>query len=146
MAYTPVTVADFKGEFYRDFPYSNDDTDMTKVMDKDIVKALAMAGINFNEALWESQDVFAKAYLLLSAHFLVEAIRASSQGLNSQYAGNVSGKSVGSVSENYVLPERVQNSPFLASLYTSRYGEQYVQLLSPRLIGNVATIQGDSTP
>lgn len=143
MAYTPVTVADFKAYFSRDFPYG---ADQQRVMDADISKAEAMAGINFNEALWESQAVFSQAYLLLSAHYLVDNLRASGAGLNGQYSGNTINKSVGNVSEGYQIPERVAKSPFLSALYTTRYGAQYVGLLSLRLIGNVATIRGATTP
>jgi hypothetical protein len=143
MAYTPVTVADFKAYFTRDFPYGADNQHVT---DADITKAEALAGINFNEALWESQAIFTQAFLLLSAHYLVENLRASGGGLNGQYAGNTINKSVGNVSEGYQIPERVGKSPFLSGLYTTRYGAQYVGLISLRLIGNVATIRGATTP
>lgn len=142
MAYVPVTVANFKNYFTRDFAYG---ADPSKIMDNDITKALGLAVINFNEALWENQDVFAQAFLLLSAHYLVEAIRASSQGIDSQYAGNVTNKSVGNVSEAYTMPERVAKSPFLAGLYTTRYGADYVSLISLRLVGHVMTIRGNTT-
>jgi hypothetical protein len=142
MAYAPVTIAEFKSYFTRDFPYG---ADTAQVMDSDVEKALAMAGINFNEGLWESQAIFAQAFLLLSAHYLVENIRSSSGGLAGQYSGNTVNKSVGNVSEGYQIPEKVSKNPFLAGLYTTRYGAQYVGLLSLRLIGNVMTIRGATT-
>lgn len=143
MSYTPVTVADFKTFFARDFPYG---LTVETVMDADITKALGTAGINFNECLWGTQEGFFQAYLYLTAHFLVVSIRASSGGLNGQYAGNTTSKSVGTVSESYVLPERIQNSPFLSSLYTTSYGAQYGQLISLRLVGHVMTLVGATTP
>lgn len=143
MPYTPVTVAEFKTFFARDFPYG---ATIDFVMDADITKALATAGITFNEALWSSQPMFAQAFLYLSAHYLAESIRASSQGLSGQYAGNTTAKAVGNVSESYEIPERVKNNPFLAGLYTSRYGAIYVGMLQPRLIGNVLLMRGISTP
>ena len=146
MAYAAPTIADFKSEFVRDFPYSNNDTDVSKVMDQDIQRALDMAGINFNDALWESQLIYTKAFLLLSAHYLVDNLRASSQGVSSQYAGNTSSKSVGNVSESYAVPEKVMKNPALAGLYTTRYGAQYVGMISPRLVGHVMTVMGGSKP
>jgi len=141
--YTPITIEDFKTFFTRDFPYG---TTPEVVMDVDITKALATAGINFNEGLWSSQESFNQAYLYLAAHFLVESIRMSSSGLNSQYAGNVSYKAVGAVTETYVMPIRIQRNPFLAGLFTTRYGALYVGLLAPRLVGHVMTVRGDTTP
>lgn len=141
MAYIAVTVADFKAYFTRDFPYGADDQ---HVMDADITKALALAGINFNEGLWESQSIFNQAYLLLAAHYLVEDLRASGGGLSGQYSGNTINKSVGNVSEGYQIPERVAKSPFLSGLYTTRYGAQYVGLISLRLLGNVMTVRGNT--
>lgn len=143
MAYTPVTVTDFKAFFTRDFPYGST---VNHVMDSDITKALGTAGINFNEALWSSQSQFSQAFLYLAAHYLVESIKASSAGLSSQYSGNTISKGVGNVNEAYEIPEKVKASPFLAGLYTDRYGAMYVQLISPRLVGNVVTLQGRSTP
>lgn len=143
MSYTPVTVSDFKTFFARDFPYG---TTVQQVMDDDIAKALDTAGINFNESLWGTQAGFSQAYLYLAAHFLVVSIRASSGGLNGQYGGNTTSKGVGAVNESFAIPEKVQNSPFLASLYTTHYGVQYVQLISPRLVGHVMTIIGATTP
>lgn len=144
MPYTPVTVADFKAFFARDFPYGTDP--VTSVLDADITKALMTAGVNFNEGLWESQNTFSTAYLYLSAHFLVDSIKASSSGLSSQYAGNTTSKSVGNVSESYQIPDTIKNTPWLAGLYTSKYGEIFLTLISPRLVGNVVTMRGWSTP
>lgn len=144
MAYTAVTVADFKAFFVRDFPYG---TDMdTSVLDADISKALLTAGINFNEGLWESQSSFSTSYLYLSAHYLVDSIKASSSGLASQYSGNTTSKSVGNVSESYQIPDLIKNTPWLAGLYTSKYGEIFLNLITPRLVGNVLTMPGWTTP
>lgn len=143
MAYTPITINDFKARFVRDFPYG---TDSSKVMDADITYALVMAGLNFNEGLWESQTLFSQMFLLLSAHFLVTNIRASSSGLNGQFAGLTQSKAVGSVNESYVIPDRVKNSPFLMGLYSTHYGAQYVAQVWPRLTGHVMTVRGGTTP
>lgn len=144
MAYIPVTIADFKSFFVRDFPYGTDPK--LAILDSDIQKALDTAGDTFNEALWSSQQQFNRAYLYLSAHRLVESLRASGSGLASQYAGNTQQKSVGNVSESYTIPPRVQANPFLAGCYTSDYGKMFVNLISLKLIGNVITVCGRTTP
>ena len=142
MPYAPITVSNFKEFFVRDFPYG---TTSEAVMDADIAKALATAGDNFNESLWSTQGSFGRAYCYLAAHYLVQSIRASSSGLNSQNAGNTTSKAVGSVNESYDMPERVKSSPFLAGLYTTLYGKTYVDLISLRLIGNVSFLRGITT-
>lgn len=142
MAYTPVTVNDFKTFFSRDFPFG---ATQEYVMDADVSRALSTAGVNFNEGLWSSQLEFNHAYLYLSAHYLVEAIRASSSGLETQNGGNTLAKAVGDVSESFQIPDRVKNNPFLAGLYTTKYGAIYVQLLTPRIVGNVLTVCGRTT-
>lgn len=144
MPYTPVTIADFKSFFVRDFPYGTDPK--VAILDSDITKALDTAGDTFNEGLWSSQAQFNRAYLYLSAHRLVESLRASGSGLASQYAGNTQQKSVGNVSESYVMPPRVQANPFLAGCYTSDYGKMFVNLISLKLIGNIITVRGATTP
>ena len=143
MSYTPVTIADFKARFVRDFAYAEDPK---FVMDSDITNALGMARTNFNEGLWETQDIFAQMFLLLSAHFLVVAIRTSSAGLNSQFNGLTNSKGVGNVNESYIIPDRVKNSPFLMGLYSTNYGYMFVTQLWPRITGNVATVRGATTP
>ena len=143
MSYTPVTTDDFKTFFARDFPYG---ADASAVMDVDITKALGMAGTNFNEDMWESQAIFSQMFLLLAAHFLVLSLRASSAGLNGQFAGLTQSKGVGNVNEAYVIPDRVKNSPFLMGLYSTNYGAQYVTQAWPRMLGNVMTVFGNTTP
>lgn len=144
MPYTPVTIADFKSFFVRDFPYGTDPN--LAILDSDIQKALDAAGDVFNEALWSSQQQFNRAKLNLAAHYLVKSIRASSSGLAAQYAGNTQNKSVGNVSEAYVMPPKVQNNAFLSELYTTPYGALYVQMIWPKLVGNVMTVCGRTTP
>jgi len=151
MAYIQPTVNEFKGYFHRDFPYAvpldgpGDPTDYKKVMDQDIINALATARVNFNEARWEDQETYKLGYLLLSAHYLVKVVLASSQGLRGQNSGITQLKNVGSMQESYVIPDRIKNSPHLGGLYTTRYGALYLELLAPRLLGNVVCVEGATT-
>lgn len=139
----PVTVAEFKAWFYRDFPYSNDETG---IQDTDILKAFAEASMNFNESLFSTDDEKKLGFLYLAAHYLVIDIQNSSQGINGKYEGIMSSKSVGSVSVGYTIPDWVMASPIYSLLSQSKYGMKYLSLIIPLLIGNVGVVKGATHP
>ena len=140
MSYTNPTVQDFKNQFVRDFPYGVDMN--TTILDSDIATAFQMTNINFNPDLWADQGSYSLAYLLLSAHYLVMNIRTSSQGLNGQFNFTQSGKSVGSVSESFAIPQRILDNPDWAMLCKTNYGAQYLQLVIPQLAGQMFIAYG----
>ena len=140
MSYTNPTVQDFKNQFVRDFPYGVDMN--TTTLDSDIATAFQMTNINFNPDLWADQGSYSLAYLLLSAHYLVMNIRTSSQGLNGQFNFTQSGKSVGSVSESFAIPQRILDNPDWAMLCKTNYGAQYLQLVIPQLAGQMFIAYG----
>lgn len=146
MSYTAPTVAEFKARFDRDFSFAVDQTDMERVRDTDITRGITSASANFNEGLWESQAIFSEAYLLLSAHYLVTNLLNSSQGLRSQANWLTNAKSVMSVQESFSIPDRILRSPILAVYSKTGYGMAYLSLIMPRLVGNVALLQGNTTP
>ena len=140
MSFLNPTVADFKNYFVRDFPYGTDPS--TSVLDADIAKAYGLTNINFNQNFWADQNSYTIGYLLLSAHYLVMDLRASSQGISGQFSWLQSSKSVGSVSEGLSIPERIMNNPELAILTKTNYGTQYLFLLLPQLTGQIFTVLG----
>ena len=149
MSYTVPTAADFKAYFDRDFTFGEDDPDKPKVRnvrDKDIAAAMQQANVIFAEGLMASQDMYTTCYLYLTAHFLCLTIQAAVSGAYSQFAWLQQSKSAGDVSESYAIPEFIKRNPFLASLYTTRYGARYAGFIVPYLIGNVEIALGDSTP
>lgn len=146
MAFTPITVTQFKSRFDRDFAFASDQTDKSKVRDVDITRGLNSAGMNFNEALWPTQATFVEAYLLLAAHFLCVNILNSSQGLGSQSTWLLNQKHVGSMSGSYAIPDSVKDDPFLSRMATTGYGAEYLGVLAPLLVGNVATVAGFTHP
>jgi hypothetical protein len=77
---------------------------------------------------------------------MVLNLRASSQGINGQYNWAQAGKAVGSVNENFQVPERVQNNPELMMLTKTNYGAQYLQLIFPKLCGQMFSIYGRTKP
>ncbi len=144
MAYDNPSVADFKSFFSRDFPYGTDPS--VAILDGDIGKAFQFVNINVNQALFSDQGSYNIGYLLLSAHYLVMNLRASSQGINGQFAFLESAKSVGSVSQSFAIPQRVLDNPDWAVLMKTNYGAQFLQLILPQLGGNTFISYGRTLP
>lgn len=152
MATLPANVADFKDWFDRDFTYG---AGLDRVRDKDIDRAFATATPVFNNMLWDTDAERKTAFLFVSAHFLALNLQAAGgltaklgqgQGANSQGSAVVATKSVGSVSVGYQWPEFVTSSRILSQFMRTKYGEQYLQLAIPRLVGNVAAVRGPQNP
>lgn len=110
------------------------------IQDIDITKAYVEARQKFNYDLTDGTDEGIKlVFLYLAAHYLVSDLKAG--GTDSQGQGLVGSRSVGSVSESYVIPEWQQNAIY--SFYTSTYyGSKYINLVKPYTIGNVLLIRG----
>lgn len=144
MAYVNPTVDDFKNYFVRDFPYGTDPA--IAILDADVGRALTDAGINFNENFWATQAAYTTGYMLLTAHYLVMNIQASSQGLASQYNWTTASKGVGSVNESYNIPERISANPELAMLAKTQYGAKYLMLILPQLSGQMFISCGGTQP
>lgn len=143
MAFTNPTVADFKAYFFRDFPYGST---LDTVTDADITKALAEALFNFNPGLFADQAQYSMGVLYLAAHYLVIDLRASSQGITGSYSWLESSKSVGSVSESFVIPQRILDNPYWAMLSQTPYGAKFLSLILPRLLGNIMVLPGRTQP
>jgi len=152
----PVSVAQFKAQFTRDWPYG---AGTDAVRDADIQNALNLAASYFNAVLFDTTPLGAAgsgnttteqtlAYLYASAHFLVLNIQAagglrapsSFGGTRSGSKGPVSSKGVGGISESYVWPQSVTDNPMLFQFTQTAYGRQYLQMLMPKLVGNVVSI------
>lgn len=153
----PATVPQFKGFFTRDFTYG---PGLDAVRDSDVQNALNVASGIFNPALFDTAPIGVApdltsealmAYLNLSAHFLVTSIQGvgglgkQGKGVLSQGEGNVSSKGVGGVSVSYTWPDFVVNNPALFQLTKTTYGQLYLQVLMPRLVGNVSAVLGETT-
>lgn len=149
----PATVTQFKTQFTRDFTYG---TGMETVRDIDIQNALNVTSSAFNPQLFDTTVLTGStseallAYLYASAHFLVTALQAAGglapggrkQGAKSQGAGPVGSKAVGSVSLGYVWPDSITNNPMLFQFVRTNYGQQYLQMLVTKLVGNVRVVLG----
>lgn len=140
---TPPSVAEFKAQFVRDFPYGSDSS---AVMDADITSAITLAGFNVNEGLFATEAEFKFAYNYLAAHYLVMSIKASSQGLGGSFNWIESAKSVGSVSQSFAIPEKIMNNPLYAMFTKTPYGAMYLSLVLPLTYGNVVAVNGATQP
>lgn len=144
MAYENPSVADFKSFFTRDFPYGTDPD--TTILDADIAKAFQFTNVNMNEDLFGYQASYTVGYMLLSAHYLVMNLRASSQGINGQFNFLEASKGVASVSQAFSIPQRILDNPDWAILCKTNYGAQFIQLVLPQLAGNMFTVVGSTRP
>ncbi len=116
------------------------------ILDLDIQKAFDQANMNFNQDLF-GEDVNIKiAFLYLSAYYLVIDIGAASSGLRGSGTFMLNAKSAGNVSSSYTIPERYIQDPFLSAFTKNPYGEKYLSLLLPRLVGRIRTVKGATTP
>jgi len=109
------------------------------VSDLDITNAYAEACVVFNDALFTSDDMVL-GYLYLAAHYLVHDLNAGGQDGGS--IGTVNSRSVGNVSESYSIPPAFLDNPMFSLLSKSSYGQKYLSMIIPRLVGNMTTVCG----
>lgn len=148
----PVSAADFKAQFDRDFKFG---VGLDSVRDSDITKAFNNALAVFNTDLWETESLNL-AFLYASAHFLVVGLQSAGglvpvagvgRGARNRSDGVTISKTVGAVSMSYVEPPPfVKNHAGLLPFWETEYGKMYCQLLGPRLIGASCTIAGEVDP
>lgn len=110
------------------------------VSDKDITNAFAEACVSFNSSLFSDPDDVKLAYLYLAAHYLVNDLNAG--GAESAGGAPVASRSVGNVSESYSIPQWQLDNPIYSFYTKSSYGLKYLNLVLPRLTGNIATVAG----
>lgn len=125
---------------------AGDNSDLTRVTDDDITSAIQDAAFNVNQALFGTQSDWAKAFLYLAAHNLVERLLAAGEGMRSRYNWLTNAKTAGDLSESYTIPDSILESPFLSSVSKTRYGARYLEIVSPLLIGNMGTFYRRSAP
>lgn len=153
----PPLVADFTAQFPREFVYG---TGLDSVTDNDIQRALNEAGIMFNQDLWDSTTLIGAsseggiAYMYLAAHLMVINIQQMAGGLSAVARGKGVRNSpqgvpvasgVGQANVTYqVPPPRVAENAILMDFFRTTFGQRYLAMIEPRLIGNVAIVSGRS--
>lgn len=192
MDLSTITVADFKTQFFRDFPYlpAYDPTaiynqgqttyynglffeskrdglsgvvpvqgaDWNKVtdpaitnidnyvQDQDITNAFAEAMINLNQGLFASDAQIKLGFLYLTAHYLVNDLRTSMQGVQSVGQQIVTGRTVGSISEQYGIQKQYLEDPVLSFYTNTGYGLKFLSMVLPLLRGNFGVAYGTTLP
>lgn len=152
----PLTVDDFKAQFTRDFLYGSG---LDKVRDADITSGLALASTVFNPDLFDTTEVHGTseaklAYLYASAHFLVLSLRSAGglapqnkgRGARAQGEGPIGNASVAGVNAGYVWPSRVVDNAMLFQFTKTPYGQTFLQMLMPKLVGGMAVGAGNREP
>lgn len=154
----PPSVVDFKDFFVREFPYG-DGQDF--VRDADIVRGINEATIQFNPSLFDTSTVVgignlsegSIALLYLAAHIMVLNVQGAGglsaeprgRGIRNVGEGVVVSKGIGQANVSYQIPPpNVSESPILLYFFRTDFGQRYMQILMPRLIGNVAVVSGRS--
>ena len=151
----PPQVTDFKAQFPREFPYG---TGLDFVTDGDILSAIAEAWILFNPGLWDCTTPIGRsseasiAYNYLAAHVMVIKIQQMAGGLSATPRGKgtrnsaegvVVASGVGAANVSYqVPPPRVAENAVLMDLFRTTFGQRYMAMIEPRLVGNIMVVSG----
>ena len=115
---------------------SGNSADKNQVQDLDIANAIAMCASNVNPLFSTSVPDFIQTYNLLAAHYLVENIRASTQGLASQgNPGWNTSKGAGEFSESFDVPDFIKENASLAIFGRTKYGVMYISKIQPYMVG-----------
>lgn len=123
---------------------TNDSTD-NYISDSNIERAFAEAKINFNPNFFTDDETVIMVFCYLAAHYLVIDLNNASNPLGMGFMGFTQSKSVGSVSESYMVPTWIQNNRILGQYAQTGYGRKYISLISPYLIGNIIYTAGRTT-
>ncbi len=136
-----LSVEQFKDHFdCGQFDYG--DT-IPQVRDKDIATAIREMSSIINMSLYPNEDVNLLAQNYLTAHFLTSCLTAVKT--SGQAVFNRSSRSVGSISESVVVPDWMTKGHF--ALYaTTYYGQKWLTLTKPYLIGHMFCVAGRTTP
>ena len=116
------------------------------ILDVDISNVIDQSNVIIPSDIDIPDDVYQLLQYYLAAHLLVDVIRTSNAGLTSQITSITTGKSVGSVSQQYGIPTSLLNNDLLSFYITSQYGLKYLALILPYLRGNVSCVKGATTP
>jgi hypothetical protein len=151
----PPLVSDFQAQFPREFTYG---TGLDSVTPNDIQRAINESVIMFNPGLWDSSTPVGNsteagiAMMYLAAHLMVLNIQQMAGGLSAIPRGKgvrnspkgvLVAAGVGSASVSYqVPPPRVQENAVLMDLFRTTFGQRYLAMMEPRLVGNVQVVSG----
>lgn len=125
-------------------PYQDSVSDY--VSDEDIERAWAEALVSFNIGLGGSDDTTKIMFLYLVAFYLSYDLQLASAGAYGQITFPATSVTVGSVSESYYVPKIYLENPVLAFYARNGFGLKYLNMVYPKLVGNVGVVAGWSLP
>lgn len=124
---------------------ANDSVD-NYVSDKDIRKAWGEATVSFNEALFGECEETKTAFLYLVAFYLAYDLSLAQTGAYGAIGFPATEVRVGSVSEGYYIPKVYLENPVLGFYARNGFGLKYLNMVYPKLVGNVGVVAGWSLP
>jgi hypothetical protein len=140
MPYTDVPA--LKNITYLDFQNYFDDFDYKQITSQKINRGFSEAYLHFNPSLFSSNDMIVNAFLYLTAHYIVIALRNKNINVMSVGREKVSSTETDNVKEDYVIPERFRRSPLINFLSKTDYGQMYLSYALPALVGTVFSTYG----
>ncbi len=145
MSWAQPSVADFKAVFTRDFPYApvSDPLNTKYVTDADISRAINDAIIEFNDGLFGAFTT--QIFMYLAAYNLVQNIQTAMKGMSAQAQFVMNSTNVGGVSVGNMVVGQFADDPYLSKYLKNAYGQKYVELVHPYLIGRVRVAEGATT-
>lgn len=134
---------DFTDEYYW-IETTGDVTDY--VSDCDIQRAYREANVTFNEGLCGVDESAQLMFLYLAAFYLAYDLSVAAGGAYGAVNFPATSVKVGSVSEQYYVPKAYLEDPILGFYARNGFGLKYLNMLYPRLVGNVGVVAGWSLP
>lgn len=159
-SYAKDEVVFYDGKFYSSVIDDNTSDDFTDtlywkvtsgdkndyVTDCDIERAFDEANIAFNDALCGTDSGSQIMFLYLAAFYLAYDLAVAAGGAYGSVNFPATGVKVGNVSEEYYVPKAYMEDPILGFYARNGFGLKYLNMLYPRLVGNVGVVQGWSQP
>ena len=116
------------------------------VTDNDIERAWKEALVSFNLELCGTDDDATIIFLYLVAFYLAYDLQLAAGGAFGQVVFPATSVTVGSVSESYYVPQTYLENPVLGFYARNGFGLKYLNMIYPKLIGNVKAVAGWSLP
>lgn len=119
-------------------------TDVTKeeyVADEDIGFAELEAREGKNEEILTDLS-----YMYLVAFYLCYDLDLATSEASGQVGFVATSKKVGSVSETYMVPQWVEQDPYLSFFARNGFGLKFLSLIRPKLVGNTDVVAGWTLP
>jgi hypothetical protein len=116
------------------------------VSDWQILGAFAEAEILYNSALLPTENAKKIGFLYLAAHYLSIDLRNIGNGSEAATGFPQKWRRAGEVAEDLLVPERLANNPILSIYLQTGYGQKYLGLILPSLVGNGSAVRGWTLP